>query len=574
MPVVTIQTPQGENIQIDAPDGATDDQIFRFAKSQGLFDAQSLTDEQRLIEGTQNPDVPTVENMAIESARADSIPEPTLLDQVIGAGEAALTSVSGATTGALGFGLGAIEGVGRQLTGELSSDQALEVAQDVASSMTYEPRTERGQKIIKGISSALGSLPPVIGATPVSTLRSVIPGRQITDSVISNPRSRKALLVEQIKSGNPDIDTVTKALDSSGKLITRPASVRALKVLGDDDAAKRTISLMENLNPRTKAQVRGMLSNIEKGNKNALFKNENRPSDILGQSILDRAQAVRSKNEQAGRNIGNLAKSLDKTNVDIGQVNNEFFNKLTDLGVTFNRGDDGWVTPDFSRSKFVGGSQKDMSVLVNDLLNGTPDFNTAHKLKQTIRDNVNFDKGGTGQLNRQSETILKDLSRGIDDILDSTSPKYKKANEIFAKTIKLKEDFDNLAGKDIDINSDIAAKALGSKGMRLVSNAESRVKIQQTLNNADKVLSDLGVKFKDDLPSLVHMTAELNNIFKLAPSGSLKGNVVSGGIEVAEALTSPIGAARTVSNKIEKMTTPDFNKKMRALRSLVSEGKK
>ena len=66
--------------------------------------------------------------------------------------------------------------------------------------------------------------------------------------------------------------------------------------------------------------------------------------------------------------------------------------------MTFSRGDDGWVTPDFSRSKFEGGSQKDMTVLVNDLLNDKPGFKTAHELKQSIRTNVDFDKGGTGQV--------------------------------------------------------------------------------------------------------------------------------------------------------------------------------
>lgn len=38
MPIVTIQSPSGQSFQIEAPEGATDDQILRFAKSQGLFD--------------------------------------------------------------------------------------------------------------------------------------------------------------------------------------------------------------------------------------------------------------------------------------------------------------------------------------------------------------------------------------------------------------------------------------------------------------------------------------------------------------------------------------------------------
>ncbi len=40
MPIVTIQSPTGQSFEIEAPEGATDDQILNFAKSQGLFDEQ------------------------------------------------------------------------------------------------------------------------------------------------------------------------------------------------------------------------------------------------------------------------------------------------------------------------------------------------------------------------------------------------------------------------------------------------------------------------------------------------------------------------------------------------------
>ncbi len=37
MAIVTIKTPWGSDIQIDAPEGATDEQIFKLAQSQGLM---------------------------------------------------------------------------------------------------------------------------------------------------------------------------------------------------------------------------------------------------------------------------------------------------------------------------------------------------------------------------------------------------------------------------------------------------------------------------------------------------------------------------------------------------------
>jgi hypothetical protein len=563
MPIVTIQSPQGEEFQIEAPEGATDEQIFNFAKSQGLFNNQ-----QPAVDGTQNPDVPTVENLAAEQSRADALPERTFAESAIGVGDAALTALTGATTGALGFGAGSISGVLGELTGRLKTGEGLEEAQALSAKLTRAPTTEAGQEFLGDIAGALGTLPPVIGATPLMTLKPLITGKPITESLLKSPRAKRALLADEIRKGNPNIESVTKALDASGEIITRPSSKRALKELGGDDAAKGTVSVIENMSKASKQQVNKMLDLIETGNKNPLFKDANRPSDILGESIANRARAVSFQNKKAGKEIGAVADSLSDLTVDIKSPIDSFVNNLTDLGVTFKRAEDGWVTPDFSRSKFVGGSQKDMNVLVNDLMNTRPDFKTAHKLKQTIRDNIDFDKGGTGQIKGASEALLKDLSRGIDDVLDGTSIKYKKANENFAKTIKLKDEFDKLAGKDIDIESDLSVKALGGKGMRLDSNAVSRVQIEQTLLRADDVLKEFGVKFKDDVPSLVHIVGKLNETFKLAPGGSLKGNIASAGLDVAEAATgNPIAVGRAAV-RLAKKDAPDFNKKIRAFRML------
>ena len=569
MPIVTIQTPSGESVQIDAPEGATDDQIFRFAKSQGLFN-QRGDNELRPEQAATPADVdfiPTEENLARPMPEQ---PERTLLDEAIGLGEAALTTVTGATGGAIGFGIGAAEGILGELTGRIPQGEGIHEATRLASELTFQPRTEAGQENVKALGDILGVLPPVLGATPLNTLRPLVSGKFITDKLLKNPRSKRALLADEIRRGNPNIENVTKALDASGEIITRPASKRAVKVLGGDHVAKGTVSVIENMNSASKSQLNKMLNNIERGRKEPLFGDANRPSDILGQSVLNRAKQVSLINKKAGETIGNTAKSLKDVNVDISPANNQFFNSLNELGVTFSRADDGWVTPDFSRSKFIGGSQKEMTVLINDLLDGAPAFEVAHKLKRTIRDNIDFDTGGTGQIKGASQQLLKDLSRGIDDVLDITSPKYKKANESFAKTIKLKEGFDKLAGKDIDIGTDLSAEILGGKAMRLDSNAVSRTAIKKLFLDADDVLGEFGIKFKDDIPSLIHVTGKLNDAFKLSPGGSLKGNIISGGLDVAEAASGPIGAARVAAKKLSQIKDPDFNKKLRAFRSLTT----
>lgn len=570
---ITANLPDGRVLNF--PDGTDPAVIQNTVKNMlGVKVEQPLGAEQSATD--PNVDfVPTEENLAIQPEEQEA---KSFADQVLGVGDAALTLATGATAGAGAFIGGTVEGAFKELTGQIERGEGQKLAEERASGATFSPRTEIGQDIVQGIGDVLGVLPPVLGTTPLNTLKPLVTGKAVTDRILRSPRAKRALLADEIRKGNPNIENVTKALDASGEIITRPASKRAVKILGGDHVAKGTVSVIENMSEASKSVLKNQLANIKKGRNEPLFGDANRPSNDLGKSILHRAVAIDKVNNKAGEAISKAAESLKDINVDIKDVNNAFLNDLNRLGVKFSRGDDGWVTPDFSRSKFKGGNQQEMTVLINDLLDGVPDFQTAHKLKRTIRDNIDYEAGvgGVGQVKGESKQLLKDLSSGIDFVLDSTSPKYKKANESFAKTIKLKNDFDKLMGKDIDLTDEVSASSiLGNKAMRVDSNAPSGVVINKLFTDADSVLGEFNIRFKDDIPSIRHVTNKLNDAFKLAPSNSLKGNIISGGLDVAEAASGPVGAARVAASKLSQFKDPDFNKKLRAFESLIStQGKK
>lgn len=546
------------------PEGTSKEDVMNKAISSGMATQADF--------GISSDFVPTEAGLAATARPPQQPKDRTIGETLIGAGETALTAVTGATSGAAGFIGGAIKGLVGEATGELETGEGRLEAEKLAGQFTYQPRTEAGKEFTEELAGALEFLPPALNAGPGSIISS-LKGMNAKASMIRSPSVKKRVIAEEIKKGNPNIDIVTKELNKMGQVVTNKVSKKALKDLGGDDAATATVSVIENMNDSSKAKVNKMLDLIDKGKKDPVFGDTNRPSDILGDSIASRAKTVSSINRKAGKKIGDVAKSLKNKSVDVTGPRNQFRDSLKELDVTFKVGDDGFVTPDFSRSKFIGGNQKDMNVLVNDLLSGELDFQSAHKLKRTIRDNLDFDKFGTSQLKGQSEKILKDLSRGIDDILDGMSSEYKKANESFAKTIELKNDFDAMTGKDIDLFGDMSGKALGSKARRLASNAESRVKIQQTLMNADSVLGEFGIKFKDDIPSLTHIVNKLEDTFKIAPARSLQAQVGKG---VGAVPTSKVGLAAkafdaTVGKVVEKVRGPEYDRKMSALRALTKK---
>lgn len=120
MAIVTIQTPQGQSVKIDAPEGATDDQIFRFAKSQGLFEQQTQ-------------------------------PETTIGEDVVGGIENAVNIASGIVAEPLA----GIAGIAQAINPFAEEGAGARAVKDVRSALTIQPKTEAGQSQQQAIGETL-----------------------------------------------------------------------------------------------------------------------------------------------------------------------------------------------------------------------------------------------------------------------------------------------------------------------------------------------------------------------------------------------------------------------------------
>ena len=565
-----------------------------------------------------------------------TIQQPTMLDQIRGAGEGALALAS-APVAAIASG---IAGLADAVNPFAEEGAGAARQKQVQEALTFEPRTQQGQGVVsnvagfvedvtqlgtdtvaattagiegaitgdplqsartfneisnQGVGETIGSqVAETTGSPLLGSIARVIPeaammagggfkptskfGENITKKVKPaefknlSPMQKQRLIAEEISSGNPNIDSVTQLITEKGTIATSKASrvaIKELSKLGDDLKATQAVSVIERMSDASKMKVKKMMRIIKKSRNEPLLLD--RPSDVLGESLASRAQTVAKINKDAGKRIGQVAKSLKDKNVNIGEAKQQFFNSMDELGVQFNVGEDGFVTPDFSRSKFIGGSQKDMNVLVNDLLKDNIGFEFAHKMKRSIRDNINFDPLGTSKIGKgTSENILKDLSSGIDKVLDSTSKDYELANVKFAKTKGIVDKFQNLAGKDVDLFSDTASITLANKAKRITSNAQTRGVIGREVKEIDNVLKDLGVNFKDDIQSLIFATNEMERIFDIAPQNSLQGNLLMAGRDLARGEIPIAETAGFVKKLISPSEHKVFLKKMKVLDDLTA----
>lgn len=137
------------------------------------------------------PDGPEIKNQSMVS-NADR----AIIDNIIGAGETALTMATGATGGALGMIGGTIEGIGESIAeGKYGTTEGAEDAQRTAfkraGQFTYEPRSEKGQQFVNIIGELTENIPIIPTIAPQMTalqagLRAPMRGPRLRESYAEN----------------------------------------------------------------------------------------------------------------------------------------------------------------------------------------------------------------------------------------------------------------------------------------------------------------------------------------------------------------------------------------------------
>lgn len=166
MPTFSFTSPDGNTYDIEAPEGATQEQAFSML-------------QQHLGQQEQPQQAPQVR-------------EPTLGQKLLGAGEAALTTATGAVGGALGMLGGTLGGIAGSLaTGKIGTREGARMVEESAiqgaGQLTYQPRTEAGKEYAGAIGEAAQALAPLAVVAPETAAlgASVKPATVATRAAVS-----------------------------------------------------------------------------------------------------------------------------------------------------------------------------------------------------------------------------------------------------------------------------------------------------------------------------------------------------------------------------------------------------
>ena len=381
----------------------------------------------------------------------------------------------------------------------------------------------------------------------------------------------KKKIGDLIKEGSESSDTAGFKIEDPSPLrqffgaqtprvVRDPLQINAQRQ-GFDDGV---ISVVTQASPADKGKMLQMLDTLETSRKNKRYALENRPSDVAGNSLLDRFRVVRAANRSAGKKLDGEAAALKGKPIDSGEVFAQFDQSIDSIGVRTNP--DG--TPNFEGSIIEGldGPEKAIKrILLRINKNPAPDAFELHRIKKFIDEQVTFGKTAEG-LGGKTEIILKELRHNIDTLLDDTFPSYNKVNTDYSETISAIDALQDAAGKKLDLTGENADKAVGTLLRRLMSNAQSRINLLDSVKEINSVSGKHGGKFDDDILTQILFADELDAVFGPVARTSLQGEVA----KIAKSVPTSTGdaavkTAEAIEGAVRGKTPEQAIKAIRAL---------
>lgn len=378
--------------------------------------------------------------------------------------------------------------------------------------------------------------PPVRGAIkrgvvqPVAEVatRTIEPVRRAGEAVSANIQARQERRTQQTRDllkAQPDSSEVVEFRLVNDRVQADPQASEALKQ-GFDPAVLGSIKASSNLDKR---QMQKMLNIFKLGKKRAAFAAKNRPSGVLGDSMMSRVNFLMSARKESGKQIDRIAQTqLRGQPVNFDQPMSQFISDLSDIGVSVERGPNGKFKVNLKGSDIEG--DRAGATLLNRVLErlgdtDVPDAYGVHTAKRYIDTQVDYGKRRANPLTQQAERVVKKLRRNLNTALGDAFPEYREQNTKFSDALTALDEIQEAVGKKVNFDSDRAGEAFGTALRKVLSNYGSRNQIIDAIDSVETVAKKYGLKINDDLINQIIFVNEIDRMFGAVAPGSFKGQI-------------------------------------------------
>lgn len=543
---------------------------------------KELRSQSQPMPGSEQPQQPSPQPKSVEQPAEEK--EFSVLDNAIGALEnlramsfgavaEPVAGLSGLVASAIPGGkTGAemVEGI-QQSVGEfaaptteagISQAQSLgEILAPVAETLE-NVRSGIGDYVFEKTDSPL--LASIATAAPDAAL-SLVGSAPVATTARNVNTATKSAIRDLLKNAPQSKQAGKYIIDGAGRVKNSTAFKNTISQ-GFDEA---TMASVKGASQADKAKMNQMLSTLEGGLKDARTAVVNRPSDVVGQSAVDRVKFLKSTNKQAGREVDQAAKNLKGLEVDYTPAVDDFVAQLDEIGIKLDENQ----KPIFSGSDIEGATAAEnfISKVVQRMRNTRePDAYDAHRLKRFIDEQVTYGKVGEG-LSGRAETIVKSLRRNLDAALDGAFPDYDAANTKYADTIGALDSLQSGVGR-VDLAGSNADKALGTVMRRVMSNTQSRANLISSLDEIDSVAKKYGASFDDDIITQALFADELDSMFNLQNRTTFKGQAARGMKQASQGKQGLYEAAIDKAGEaVDKARGINDQSRIKSLRELIKE---
>jgi len=447
---------------------------------------------------------------------------------------------------------------------EVLPEAALEIVGLKGAGKAVTETAKQAQRIPGALRAAEEAIAPVVAEAVETT-------KDVSKALFNFQSPTKQKIAELIQEGSTDAETarfnlaegdVFEPTTKLGQFIDTGKPKVVLDRVANETIKQGfdegVIAAVKGASDADRIKLLEMVDIMEKTKKNALFALDNRPSDVAGNTFNNRVSIVVDANKEAGKRLDDVANSLKGQFVDHSPAMNSFIDDLEAIGVSLVKNEKGSLKPDFKGSDVEGLAGPELAInrIVNRLASiETPDAHSIHRVKRFIDEQVSFGKSAEG-LTGRTESILKNLRRNLDGILDEKFPDYNEVNTVYSETIGAIDALQSSIGKKIDLTGPNAKKALGTKLRTLMGNGQNRVNLMDSIKEIDdmakrhggfgKLLldapADVKAKLKEDLMTQVLFVDELDRVFGPVARTSFQGQIDQAIQRGAGAVTSKQGA--------------------------------
>lgn len=367
----------------------------------------------------------------------------------------------------------------------------------------------------------------------------VLSGRKNADQVVDSIIKRKLI--------NRSSDNALAGLKLVGnKVVKDPIGDEAVRQgfrAGDVSAAK-------SASPESKRQMKKMLNMTRQIEADSSKAQEFRPTDVVGENVLDRFKFIRGKADGLRKDLDSLSSTeLKGKTIDSRAIERNVFDQLERLGIQTS--DEGVPTLNFAGSDIAKDrtSQRVIRDVIDLLAEGGDDAFRAHKLKRQLDSLIDFNKKSAQGLTETGRNFAKSVRSSLNEEVRKVNPRYAQINDDLSKSIESMNEFQRVLGGQIDVFKPGAEKAIGQDLRGLLSNRKSRVKLENSINDLNNTASQLGGEFDVNVKDLVQFANTLDDRFGAVARTSLKGEVESGVKQVARGRSGAADLAVEVASK-------------------------